>query len=240
MLFYGGSPLPVIAGVGVVGTRSPAPVAIGATEVWIEILARSTPEAVVISGFARGIDRIAHIAALKRGLATVAVLGSGLFHPVPRSNLDIVRHANRFGVPFTYVTEFPPDARAAPHHFPRRNRIIAGLSHTVVVMQAPEKSGALITARYAIEEGRDVGVFDHPLIDFPGANEGGRRLLQDGAFPVALPGYEEVRSPRESWPPSAVQLDFWRKRFSGKLIWLGGNSYLTPVSGTIDDREKNK
>lgn len=137
---------------------------------------------VVVSGLAVGIDAAAHRAALAVGGATVAVMGGGLDVAAPPANR---RLAERIGREGCLVSEFPLGMPPLAHHFPRRNRIIAGLSRIVVVVEAAVKSGALTTARHALAAGREVmAVPGHPLI--PNA-VGVNGLLFDGARPVRSP-----------------------------------------------------
>jgi len=107
----------------------------------------------VISGLARGIDGSAHEGALLGGGTTIAVLGSSVDIIYPGEHRDLASRAEQRGA---VVSEFPPGTRPAPANFPRRNRIIVGLSEAVIMVEAGSKSGALITARVALEEGRDV------------------------------------------------------------------------------------
>ena len=95
-------------------------------------------------------------------------------------------------------------------------------------MQAPWKSGALITARYAAEEGRDVAMFDHQLLSGGGFNEGVRAFLEDGAQRIELPGLEKriLEAPPAKKEPEQMQLRFWRKQRERRLRWLGGRYYL--------------
>ncbi|MCB1175782.1 MAG: DNA-protecting protein DprA [Leptospiraceae bacterium] len=140
----------------------------------------------LVSGFALGVDRLAHSAALERQIGTIAVLGAGLEHTGPRANLDLIRLAQIKQGNLLFLSEFLPWQRAQAWHFVRRNRIIAGLSPCTCVVQAPERSGALITARYALDEGREVEAFDTPLWQkIRGLNEGGRQLLDNGARTMA-------------------------------------------------------
>lgn len=130
---------------------------------------------VVVSGLARGIDAAAHRGALEGG-RTIAVLGSGLNRMYPPEHRRLARDIAREGA---VVTEYPPDTPPRPLNFPARNRIISGLSRGVVIVEASARSGALITADFALEQGREV-------LAVPGAvrgraAEGGNRLLKQGA-----------------------------------------------------------
>jgi len=131
---------------------------------------------VIVSGLARGIDSVAHSAALAAGGTTIAVLGCGADRVYPPEHAELARNIRSAGV---IASEFPPACPPLPHHFPLRNRIISGLAHAVVVVEAPEKSGALITASAAAEQGRDVLVVPGPVAS--GRNRGGHLLIRDGA-----------------------------------------------------------
>ena len=135
---------------------------------------------IVVSGMAYGIDGMAMSGALTAGQKVIGVLGCGVDIVYPLSNRSLFRDAEAYGC---ILSEFPPGTRPARWTFPKRNRIISGLSNGVLVVEAPEKSGALITARLAAEQGRDVfavpGNIDIP--SFVGSN----RLLRDGAIMVS-------------------------------------------------------
>jgi DNA processing protein len=131
---------------------------------------------VIVSGLARGIDSAAHAAALSAKGKTIAVLGCGLDRVYPSEHTDLAHNIQHAGA---IVSEFPPGVPPLPHHFPMRNRIISGLALAVVVVEAPEKSGALITASAAAEHGRDVMVLPGPVTG--GRNRGGHLLIRDGA-----------------------------------------------------------
>jgi len=133
----------------------------------------------VVSGLALGIDRAAHEGALRVGGDTVAVLGTGVDVAYPRSHAPLFRRIGERGL---LVSEFLPATRAAPHHFPRRNRILAALSVATVVVEAGRKSGALITVDHALDIGREVWIVPGPIESV--ACEGSNRLLAEGARPV--------------------------------------------------------
>lgn len=107
----------------------------------------------IVSGMARGIDSIAANSALRANGKTIAVLGSGLDVIYPPENKELYRRITEHGA---VISEYPPGSEALRGHFPERNRIIAGLSRGVLVTEAPRRSGSLITARYALENNRDV------------------------------------------------------------------------------------
>jgi DNA processing protein len=160
---------------------------------------------VVISGLARGIDSAAHRGALASGGRTVAVLGSAHDRLYPPEHRELASHIEGAGA---VVTEFPPGTAPRAHHFPLRNRIISGLARTVVVVEAPERSGALITATCALDQGRDVFVVPGPVLGE--RNRGGHALLRDGAklaesaddilSDLSLPSGVVTSEPAESHP----------------------------------------
>jgi len=131
---------------------------------------------VVVSGLARGIDSAAHLGALDGGGATIAVLGTGIDVVYPAENAPL---SERIAASGLLVTEFGPGSAPEDWHFPRRNRIISGLSKAVVVVEAKEKSGSLITARLAADQGRDVMAVPGTIVG--GRNRGANALLRDGA-----------------------------------------------------------
>lgn len=137
---------------------------------------------VVGSGLALGIDGAAHRAALDAGGATLAVLGSGIDVAHPPSNRGLFERISRAGL---LVTEFAPGTPPLPHHFPRRNRILAGLAEGVLVVEAAERSGALITADLALELGRTVMAVPGPV--FAPRSVGTNRMIRDGAAILTEP-----------------------------------------------------
>jgi DNA processing protein len=131
---------------------------------------------IVISGLARGVDSAAHRGSLDAGGPTIAVLGSGLDKVYPPEHEDLAQTIAENGV---VVSELGPGAVPLPENFPLRNRIISGISLAVVVVEASEKSGSLITARCASEQGRDVMAVPGSVLS--GRNRGSHSLLKDGA-----------------------------------------------------------
>lgn len=134
---------------------------------------------VVVSGMARGIDGEAHRGALEAGGATVAVLGCGIDRDYPAAHAELARRICERGL---VVSEYEPGVEPAPWRFPARNRIIAGLCGATVVVEARERSGALITADFALEEGRDVLAVPGEITSTLSA--GTNALLKLGAGPV--------------------------------------------------------
>lgn len=134
---------------------------------------------VVVSGLARGVDAEAHRGALEAGGATVAVLGCGIDRDYPRAHAELARRIAEAGL---IVSEYPPGTEPAPWRFPARNRIVAGLSLATVVVEARERSGALITADFALEEGREVLAVPGEITSALSA--GTNALLRLGAAPL--------------------------------------------------------
>jgi len=132
----------------------------------------------IVSGLARGIDTLAHKAALEAGGRTIAVLGSGLDDRCiyPSENLALAQRISQQGA---VISEFPPRTKSLPQYFPLRNRIISGLSLGTLVIEAPQKSGALITARESLEQNREV--FAIPGSIFSQNSTGNNDLIKMGA-----------------------------------------------------------
>ncbi len=135
--------------------------------------------ACVVSGMALGIDAAAHRAALEAGGATIAILGTGADVAYPRAHVSLHREIIGHGL---VMSELPPGAHSHKGSFPKRNRILAAISTLTIIVEAPFDSGALITAKHAIELGRDVAVVPGP-IDSP-QSQGSNLLLRDGAHPI--------------------------------------------------------
>ncbi len=172
-------------------------------------LARDLAEAgvSVVSGLAQGVDAAAHRGTLDAGGSTVAVFGSGLDVVYPDRHRDLAVAIRGSGA---LVGEFPLGSEPRPHHFPRRNRVVSGLSLGVVVIEAAGKSGSLITANHALEQGREV--FAVPGIPGSYTAQGAHRLLREGARLVehvsdvlnelSLPGGRCPVGVREPMPPT--------------------------------------
>lgn len=166
--------------VTVVGSRKYSSYGKDVTEKLIEGLAGHP--IVIVSGLALGIDAIAHEAALRTGLLTIGVPGSGLDWNMiyPRTNLSLARRILEKGG--ALLSEYPPETKAALYTFPRRNRIMAGMSHATLLIEAGEKSGTLITARLVGDYNRDLLVVPGSI--FSPTSVGVHQFLRLGATPV--------------------------------------------------------
>ncbi len=183
--------------IGIVGTRRASAYGLKtARQMGSQIAACG---AVVVSGLAGGIDAMAMSGALAAGQQVVGVLGCGVDIVYPAANRKLFREVETAGCIFS---EFPPGTPPLGSNFPRRNRIISGMGDGVLVVEAPERSGALITARLALEQGRDVFVVPGN-IDQPGF-AGSNQLLQDGAALVAS-GWEVLREYQSRYPDKLCQ-----------------------------------
>ncbi|RMF20094.1 MAG: DNA-protecting protein DprA [Gammaproteobacteria bacterium] len=176
---------------GLVGTRKPSPSARQATDLFAAALTEMG--VTVTSGLALGVDGLAHAAALRSGGCTVAVLGGGVERVYPRQHQALASAILDGGG--ALVSEMPPDTPASARLFPRRNRIISGLSAGILVIEASERSGSLITARLAAEQGRDVyavpGAWNNPQA------LGSNRLIKQGAKPVDC--VDDLKEELQSW-----------------------------------------
>ncbi|HEX6083709.1 MAG TPA: DNA-processing protein DprA [Thermoanaerobaculia bacterium] len=192
--------------VALVGSRRASPYGINAAQ----HLARQLVSAgvVIVSGMARGIDSAAHYAALDCGGTTIAVLGTGIDVVYPRSNLRLYRLIEQKGL---ILSELPPGTPPRPENFPIRNRLISGISHGTVIVEATRRSGSLITARMAAEQNREV--FAVPGSIFSAGSEGPHRLAQYGAKLVhdandvleELPGDLRLAQAKEEEPDEPLR-----------------------------------
>ena len=176
------------------GSRAPSPYG----EAQARRFARAFASAgvLVVSGLARGVDHAAHEAALDAGGGTVAVLGSGVDVPWPDGPL-----ASRMAREGLLTSEYEPGRHPRPHHFPLRNRLISGLADGVLVVEAAQASGSLITARWAADQSRAVWALPG-RVDQPQAR-GSHRLLRDGATLVEDP--EEILAELAGQPASPAE-----------------------------------
>ncbi len=161
----------------VVGARSASLSARKITETIASDVARMG--ITIVSGMARGIDTAAHRGALKANGNTIAVLGTGIDVIYPSENEDIYKALTTEGL---ILTEYPFHTKPQASNFPRRNRIVSGLSKGVLVVEAGLRSGSLITAHQALEQGRDV--YAIPGAPYDGRSDGCNKLLKEGAFLV--------------------------------------------------------
>jgi len=135
----------------------------------------------IISGLAKGIDSFSHIGALQAKGKTIAVIGSGLDIIYPKENIKLAKEIIKQGG--AIISEYPIGTRPEKEHFPARNRIISGMSNAVLVVEAKEKSGSLITADFAIEQGKDVYAVPGNINSLNSV--GTNNLIKDGAIPVS-------------------------------------------------------
>jgi DNA processing protein len=163
----------------VVGTRSASAYGQQVTARLASELARG--QVTIVSGLALGIDALAHTSALEAGGRTIAVMACGLNIIYPAENVKLARRIVESGQG-ALISDYPLDVQPESANFPARNRIISGLSQGVLVVEAGEKSGALITAGFALKQGREV--FAVPGNIFSTRSVGANRLIQDGARPV--------------------------------------------------------
>jgi DNA processing protein len=172
------SALKVVPRVAIVGTRAPTPYGQAQAERFAHAFA--VAGIAVVSGLARGIDQCSHRAALEAGGPTIAVLGSGVAQPWPTGPVT-----DRMILEGLLLSEFAPEQGPRPYHFPLRNRLISGLCEAVIVIEAATASGSLITARWAVDQGRAVfalpGRVDHPMA------RGTHSLIREGATLVESP-----------------------------------------------------
>lgn len=166
--------------VAIVGSRDATPYALDMAYKFAYELAKEN--IVIVSGMAKGVDAAAHQGAIDAGGITVAVLGNGIDICYPEENKKLMGDIKNTGL---IVSEYPPKTKPLKENFPRRNRIISGLSDFVLVVEAKERSGSLITARIALDYGLDVGVIPANIDEKNG--KGSNMLLRDGAYPILEP-----------------------------------------------------
>lgn len=166
--------------IGIVGTRKASTYATKCAHIMSKGISRCG--AIVISGGALGVDTAAHNGAIESGAPTLIVLGCGLGTDYLEANRELRNKAKENGA---LITEFPPKTKASKTTFPLRNRIISGLSLGVLVVEAGVKSGSLITAAFANEQGRDIFVIPASILDYN--FQGTNKLIEDGAIVATNP-----------------------------------------------------
>jgi DNA processing protein len=187
----------------VVGTRKPTQYGTACAR---SLTAELCKSAVIVSGLAVGVDTAAHERCLELGGKTVAVLGCGIDRVYPPENKGLAKRILEHGA---IVSEFPPGTIPEAYNFPRRNRVISGISCGVIVVEAGERSGALITADYALQQNRVVFAVPGP-IDSP-MSAGTFKLIKDGAVPVrsAADIFEHISAasfaPLLTAPPQSIR-----------------------------------
>jgi DNA processing protein len=213
-LFVRGS-LEARAAAAIVGSRQATPYGRQVARLLGEELGRAG--AVVVSGMARGVDGAAHRGALSAGGSSWAVWGTGPDRMYPPEHGELAEELVSTGA---LITEYPPGTPPRRHHFPERNRILAGLVQAVVVVEAAARSGALVTARLAMEEGREVLAVPGNI--FSKLSVGPNTLLRVGARPLLTP--RDLFDALGCEPPAATPAQPDR----GLLKFIGAGEALTP------------
>ena len=190
---------------------------------------------IIVSGLARGIDASAHHASLETG--TVAVLGGGIDHIYPRQNTELYEQIQHRGA---LISESPLGYRASARDFPRRNRIISGLCLGVVVIEAAERSGTLITARYALEQNREVMAAPGSPLD--PRTKGCNRLIQQGAALIetaqdVINVIENIRTPMMMEPNDGYEPHPFDYNAAQKDIEAAGSILKSLLSATPTPRD---
>lgn len=157
----------------IVGTRKPSNYGIWATNKIISDLSKYRVK--IVSGMALGIDRQVHLSTIKYGLSSIGILASSIDIRYPKSNLDLYLKMNNH----LLISEFPPNTNPIKRNFVFRNRIISGLAHATIVIEAQEESGSLITAKYALEQNRQIYAIPGNINQLN--SEGTNRLIKNGA-----------------------------------------------------------
>ncbi len=222
-----------IPAVGVVGTRK-------ATAYGLQVAYQLSAQiaacgGLIVSGGASGVDTEAMKGALDAGYPVVGVLGCGVDVAYPRSNRKFFSTVTENGC---LISEYPPGTGVQKWHFPARNRIISGISNGVLVVEAPERSGALITARLALEQGRDV--FAVPgNINTP-SHAGSNALLQDGAIAV-LSGWDVMREYEPLYPDKVRKYDAKHRISEKQTVLKVAQTPVQPENNPADfePRQKN-
>lgn len=212
--------------IAIVGSRAGSPYALAVAARLAEDLAAAG--CTIVSGLARGVDLAAHEGALARSGQTIAVLGCGVDRIYPAEHASV---ADRIASSGAILSELAPGTPAMPLFFPLRNRIISALSRAVVIVEAGEKSGSLITARCALDQGRDVMAVPGNVLT--GRNRGGHALLRDGARLVesAADVLEEVGLRQAATPQGVDALEVNEPLL--ECLATGEASDLDEIAGRI-------
>lgn len=203
----------------VVGTRHPSPYTERVTNAMISALC-SQNDFVIVSGFAKGVDACAHTAALDAGGSTVAVLGCGLNVNYPRENQQL-RERILTGGHGLMISEYMPGTQPFPANFPKRNRILSGLGYATAVMEAAARSGSLVTAQCAVDQGRYLYCVP-PANLFDPRYAGVMPLLRDGAFP--LMSHEDILMSYYSHYPQYLVMQEAGVKPSERLVFSDDNA----------------
>jgi DNA processing protein len=205
LFFRGRLPEPEKPMAAIVGTRRPSGRAL--TQAFDIARDLGRQGIVVVSGLALGIDAMAHRGSLEAGASTVAVLGSGVDQVYPATNRAVARRILESGG--AILSEYPPGTPPRKWYFPARNRIISALARGVLIVEAPANSGALITARFALEQNRDLWVASAGVVPSPGG-AGTVRLADQGAKII-----RSASDILEEWNISPVQTE----GIKGREVW---------------------
>ena len=224
----GALPLPAGPVLAVVGTRAFTHYGEKVTLSLIEGVARANPDVVILSGMARGIDTLAHRQALQSGLKTIAVLGGGLANPYPPENKELAGEIAGQGA---VISEFAMLQRPLARNFPIRNRVIAGMADAVLVVEAGERSGALITSSFAINYGR-------PVLAVPGnlgepGSLGTNRLIHTGQGLLVRGPEDLLEALHGVRHPAPAQLNWLEPAASGNLEPSGRESVHKGEKGRL-------
>lgn len=210
----------------VVGTRHPSPYTEKVTAAMISELSKN--DFVIVSGFARGVDALAHKTALDSGGATIGVLGCGINVNYPREN-QVLRERILTGGKGLLISEFMPGTQPFPANFPKRNRILSGLGYATAVMEAAARSGSLVTAQCAVDQGRYL--YCVPPADlFDPRYAGVIPLLRDGAIP--LMSHEDILMSYYSHYPQYLVMQENGVKPSARLVF-SDDSAPKGISGAV-------
>ncbi len=215
-----------VKGISVIGTRKPSEYGkMMAEKFSCQIADRRIA---VISGMARGIDTIAHKSALRKNGYTIAVLGCGIDRVYPPENRKLYESICERGA---VISEFPIGTPPHKMNFPRRNRIVSGISRATLVIEAGEKSGTLITVRFALEQGRDVFAIPGSIIS--STSKGTNGLIKSGA--TLVDSFDDIENAMNDFFPSAQN----REHPESRAVALKGDRDEISVLSRLDDTPRH-